>query len=79
MTVIPERSPFCKYLFSKNINKTTVILFLEEERPIHKTKAAKQARLSLMTLIERQLKFIGVRNNIYNRANLPTYFKCYVK
>ena len=75
----PELAPFCKYLFSKNIHKTTVILFLEEDRPLPKTKAAKQARLSLMTLIERQDKFLGVRSNIYNRANLPSYFQWRVK
>ena len=58
----PELAPFCKYLYSKNIHKTTVILFLEEDRPLPKTKAAKQARLSLMTLIERQVKFLGVQH-----------------
>jgi len=28
-----ELQAFCKYLFSKKINKVTVILFLEEDRP----------------------------------------------
>jgi len=74
-----ELDAFCQYLFSKKINKVTVILFLEEDRPLPKTKQAKQARLSLMTVIERQLKFLNMRSNIYNRANLPNYFQWYVK
>jgi len=74
-----ELEIFCKYLFSKKINKVTVILFLEEDRPLPKTKQAKQARLVLMTVIERQLKFLKVRTNIYNRDNLPDHFQWYVK
>jgi hypothetical protein len=38
-----------------------------------------QIRLALMTVIERQLKFIGMRSNIYNRANLPNHFQWHVK
>ncbi|HEW97262.1 MAG: hypothetical protein DRR16_19105 [Candidatus Parabeggiatoa sp. nov. 3] len=74
-----ELEGFCKYLFSKKINKVTVILFLEEDRPLPKTKQAKQSRLALMTVIERQLKFLKVRSNIYNRANLPDHFQWRVK
>lgn len=74
-----ELEAFCKYLFSKKINKVTVILFLEEDRPLPKTKQAKQARITMMTAIERQLKFLKVRSNIYNRANLPDHFQWRVK
>jgi Holliday junction resolvase len=74
-----ELEAFYQYLFSKKINKVTVILFLEEDRPNPKTKQAKQARLSLMTAIKKQLKFLNVRSNIYNRANLPDHFQWHVK
>lgn len=74
-----ELESFCEYLFSKKINKVIVILFLEEDRPLPKTKQAKQAHIALMTVIERQLKFLNVRSNIYNRANLPEHFQWSVK
>ena len=57
----------------------TAILFLEEDRPKPKTKQAKQAHLTLMTVIEKQLKFLKVRSNIYNRTNLPDHFQWRVK
>jgi Holliday junction resolvase len=74
-----ELEPFCQYLFTKQLKALKVILFLEEDRPVPNTKGAKQIHLNLITMIERQLKFLGVRSHIYNRASLPSHFQWLAK